>query len=70
MMLIYLILVQVDQAFAVAPIDVAGNIDYKSLCYIITHGDEKEESWIKTNLSFERPQSAILFVNHQAYKQL
>lgn len=42
--LIYLILVQVDQAFAVAPIDVAGNIDYKSLCYIITHGDEKEES--------------------------
>uniref|UniRef100_A0A672MJG4 Myosin regulatory light chain 2, atrial isoform-like n=1 Tax=Sinocyclocheilus grahami TaxID=75366 RepID=A0A672MJG4_SINGR len=35
---------EVDQAFAVAPIDVAGNIDYKSLCYIITHGDEKEES--------------------------
>lgn len=42
--LIYSILFQVDQAFAVAPIDVAGNIDYKSLCYIITHGDEKEES--------------------------
>uniref|UniRef100_A0A4W5KBF2 Myosin, light chain 7, regulatory n=1 Tax=Hucho hucho TaxID=62062 RepID=A0A4W5KBF2_9TELE len=35
---------EVDQAFSVAPIDVAGNIDYKSLCYIITHGDEKEES--------------------------
>uniref|UniRef100_A0A8C4RER4 Myosin, light chain 7, regulatory n=1 Tax=Erpetoichthys calabaricus TaxID=27687 RepID=A0A8C4RER4_ERPCA len=34
----------VEQAFSVAPIDVAGNIDYKSLCYIITHGDEKEES--------------------------
>lgn len=32
--------------FAVAPIDVAGNIDYKSLCYIITHGDEKED-WEK-----------------------
>ncbi|XP_051525960.1 myosin regulatory light chain 2, atrial isoform-like isoform X1 [Xyrauchen texanus] len=35
---------EVDHAFAMAPIDVAGNIDYKSLCYIITHGDEKEES--------------------------
>ncbi|XP_028564681.1 myosin regulatory light chain 2, atrial isoform isoform X3 [Podarcis muralis] len=34
---------EVEQMFAVAPIDVAGNIDYKSLCYIITHGDEKEE---------------------------
>lgn len=29
--------------FAVTPIDVSGNIDYKSLCYIITHGDEKED---------------------------
>ncbi|KAJ8263555.1 hypothetical protein COCON_G00160120 [Conger conger] len=37
-------LFQVDQAYSVAPIDVSGNIDYKSLCYIITHGDEKEES--------------------------
>uniref|UniRef100_A0A3Q3KD34 EF-hand domain-containing protein n=1 Tax=Monopterus albus TaxID=43700 RepID=A0A3Q3KD34_MONAL len=35
---------EVDQAFALAPIDPSGNIDYKSLCYIITHGDEKEES--------------------------
>ncbi|XP_061115460.1 myosin regulatory light chain 2, atrial isoform [Conger conger] len=35
---------EVDQAYSVAPIDVSGNIDYKSLCYIITHGDEKEES--------------------------
>uniref|UniRef100_A0A3B3R7U8 Myosin, light chain 7, regulatory n=1 Tax=Paramormyrops kingsleyae TaxID=1676925 RepID=A0A3B3R7U8_9TELE len=35
---------EVDQAFSVAPIDATGNIDYKSLCYIITHGDEKEES--------------------------
>ncbi|TFJ95012.1 peptide chain release factor 2 [Platysternon megacephalum] len=34
---------QVEQMFAVTPIDVAGNIDYKSLCYIITHGDEKED---------------------------
>ncbi|XP_063304599.1 myosin regulatory light chain 2, atrial isoform isoform X2 [Pelobates fuscus] len=35
---------EVEQMLAVTPIDVAGNIDYKSLCYIITHGDEKEES--------------------------
>ncbi|TKS78358.1 Glucokinase [Collichthys lucidus] len=35
---------EVDQAFALAPIDPTGNIDYKSLCYTITHGDEKEES--------------------------
>uniref|UniRef100_A0A8C6P0J1 Myosin, light chain 7, regulatory n=1 Tax=Nothobranchius furzeri TaxID=105023 RepID=A0A8C6P0J1_NOTFU len=35
---------EVDQAFALAPIDPTGNIDYKQLCYIITHGDEKEES--------------------------
>lgn len=41
---VFLVFPQVEQAFAVAPIDVAGNIDYKSLCYIITHGDEKEES--------------------------
>lgn len=34
---------QVEQLFALTPMDLAGNIDYKSLCYIITHGDEKEE---------------------------
>uniref|UniRef100_A0A8B9QYJ8 Myosin light chain 7 n=1 Tax=Apteryx owenii TaxID=8824 RepID=A0A8B9QYJ8_APTOW len=34
---------EVEQMFAVTPVDVAGNIDYKSLCYIITHGDEKED---------------------------
>ena len=34
---------QVEQRFALTPMDLAGNIDYKSLCYIITHGDEKEE---------------------------
>uniref|UniRef100_H3AZT5 Myosin light chain 7 n=1 Tax=Latimeria chalumnae TaxID=7897 RepID=H3AZT5_LATCH len=34
---------EVEQMFAVSPIDVTGNIDYKSLCYIITHGDEKED---------------------------
>lgn len=36
-------LLQVEQLFALTPMDPAGNIDYKSLCYIITHGDEKEE---------------------------
>ncbi|KAJ1091663.1 hypothetical protein NDU88_004780 [Pleurodeles waltl] len=35
---------EVEQMFAMTPIDVAGNIDYKSLCYIITHGDEKEDA--------------------------
>uniref|UniRef100_A0A4W3HW90 Polymerase (DNA directed), delta 2, regulatory subunit n=1 Tax=Callorhinchus milii TaxID=7868 RepID=A0A4W3HW90_CALMI len=35
---------EVEQVLAVTPIDVAGNLDYKSLCYIITHGDEKEDS--------------------------
>ncbi|KAM6232289.1 myosin regulatory light chain 2, atrial isoform [Spheniscus humboldti] len=34
---------EVEQMFALTPIDVSGNIDYKSLCYIITHGDEKED---------------------------
>ncbi|XP_006106865.1 myosin regulatory light chain 2, atrial isoform [Myotis lucifugus] len=34
---------EVEQMFALTPVDLAGDIDYKSLCYIITHGDEKEE---------------------------
>ncbi|XP_042657342.1 myosin regulatory light chain 2, atrial isoform [Tyto alba] len=34
---------EVEQMFAVTPIDISGDIDYKSLCYIITHGDEKED---------------------------
>jgi len=33
---------QVNQTFEIAPIDVAGNLDYKALCYIITHGQEEE----------------------------
>ncbi|XP_073741136.1 myosin regulatory light chain 2, atrial isoform isoform X2 [Callorhinus ursinus] len=36
-------LAEVEQMFALTPMDLAGDIDYKSLCYIITHGDEKEE---------------------------
>lgn len=34
---------QVEQMFSLTPMDLAGDVDYKSLCYIITHGDEKEE---------------------------
>ncbi|XP_041053199.1 myosin light chain 5-like isoform X2 [Carcharodon carcharias] len=34
---------EADQMFQSSPIDPAGNLDYKSLCYIITHGEEKEE---------------------------
>eukprot|EP00096_Caligus_rogercresseyi_P015868 TRINITY_DN8351_c0_g1_i1.p1 TRINITY_DN8351_c0_g1~~TRINITY_DN8351_c0_g1_i1.p1 ORF type:complete len:170 (+),score=10.99 TRINITY_DN8351_c0_g1_i1:57-566(+) len=33
---------EVDQTFEMAPIDVAGNLDYKALCYVITHGKEEE----------------------------
>uniref|UniRef100_UPI00398EFA8D myosin regulatory light chain 2B, cardiac muscle isoform-like n=1 Tax=Pristiophorus japonicus TaxID=55135 RepID=UPI00398EFA8D len=31
------------QMFAAFPPDVAGNLDYKNLCYIITHGEEKDQ---------------------------
>uniref|UniRef100_A0A8D0FVF9 Myosin light chain 7 n=1 Tax=Strix occidentalis caurina TaxID=311401 RepID=A0A8D0FVF9_STROC len=34
---------EVEQLLAVTPIDISGDIDYKSLCYIVTHGDEKED---------------------------
>ncbi|XP_026855167.1 myosin light chain 5-like [Electrophorus electricus] len=34
---------EVRQMFQSSNIDSAGNLDYKSLCYIITHGEEKEE---------------------------
>lgn len=27
------------------PLDVAGNLDYKNLCYVITHGEDKEQEW-------------------------
>ncbi|XP_002123217.2 myosin regulatory light chain, smooth muscle [Ciona intestinalis] len=33
---------EVEQMFEIAPIDVAGNLDYKALCYVITHGQEEE----------------------------
>eukprot|EP00064_Thunnus_orientalis_P018813 superscaffoldBa00004464_g18919 len=34
---------EVNQMFTNFPLDVAGNLDYKNLCYIITHGEEKEQ---------------------------
>ncbi|KAL4671336.1 hypothetical protein H8959_004045 [Pygathrix nigripes] len=34
---------EVDQMFQFASIDAAGNLDYKALSYVITHGEEKEE---------------------------
>ncbi|NP_001188092.1 myosin light chain 5 [Ictalurus punctatus] len=34
---------EVLQMFQSSNIDTAGNLDYKSLCYIITHGEQQEE---------------------------
>ncbi|XP_037685086.1 myosin light chain 5 [Choloepus didactylus] len=34
---------EVDQMFQFASIDAAGNLDYKALSYVLTHGEEKEE---------------------------
>lgn len=36
-------LLQVDQMLQFATIDAAGNLDYKGLSYVLTHGEEKEE---------------------------
>ncbi|XP_029922786.1 myosin regulatory light chain 2B, cardiac muscle isoform-like [Myripristis murdjan] len=34
---------EVNQMLTNLPLDVAGNLDYKSPCYVITHGEDKEE---------------------------
>uniref|UniRef100_A0A671RCD6 Myosin regulatory light chain 2, skeletal muscle isoform type 2-like n=1 Tax=Sinocyclocheilus anshuiensis TaxID=1608454 RepID=A0A671RCD6_9TELE len=34
---------EMKNLWAAFPPDVAGNIDYKNICYVITHGEEKEE---------------------------
>ncbi|XP_058428480.1 myosin light chain 5 isoform X2 [Marmota monax] len=34
---------EVDQMLEFASIDAAGNLDYKALSYVLTHGEEKEE---------------------------
>ncbi|XP_020371009.1 myosin regulatory light chain 2, ventricular/cardiac muscle isoform-like [Rhincodon typus] len=31
-----------QQMFTAFPPDVSGNLDYKNLCYVITHGEEKD----------------------------
>ncbi|KAM7331812.1 hypothetical protein ACRRTK_008520 [Alexandromys fortis] len=33
---------KVKQMFAAFPPDVCGNLDYRNLCYVITHGEEKD----------------------------
>ncbi|NXC14347.1 MLRB protein, partial [Corythaeola cristata] len=33
---------EIKQMFAAFPPDVSGNLDYKNLCYVITHGEEKD----------------------------
>lgn len=33
---------QVDQMFAAFPPDMSGNLDYKNLVHVITHGEEKD----------------------------
>ncbi|KAM5272236.1 myosin light chain 5 [Ctenodactylus gundi] len=33
---------EVDQMLEFASVDVAGNLDYKALSYVLTHGEEKE----------------------------
>ncbi|XP_002817850.3 myosin regulatory light chain 10 isoform X1 [Pongo pygmaeus] len=33
---------EVKQMFAAFPPDVYGNLDYRNLCYVITHGEEKD----------------------------
>ncbi|OBS58851.1 hypothetical protein A6R68_10048, partial [Neotoma lepida] len=33
---------EIDQMFAAFPPDVTGNLDYKNLVHIITHGEEKD----------------------------
>ncbi|KAK1152958.1 myosin regulatory light chain 2, skeletal muscle isoform [Acipenser oxyrinchus oxyrinchus] len=34
---------EIKNFFTAFPPDVAGNVDYKNVCYVITHGEEKEE---------------------------
>lgn len=33
---------EIEQVMEISPVDVAGNLDYKALCYVITHGQEEE----------------------------
>lgn len=40
-----------EQMFSAFPPDAAGNLDYKNLVYIITHGEEKDQEW---NISLQQ----------------
>ncbi|XP_014117764.1 PREDICTED: myosin regulatory light chain 2, skeletal muscle isoform-like [Pseudopodoces humilis] len=33
---------EIKNMWAAFPPDVAGNVDYKNICYVITHGEDKE----------------------------
>ena len=33
---------ELKQMYDIAPVDASGNVDYKALCYVITHGKEEE----------------------------
>uniref|UniRef100_A0A3B1KDR5 Myosin light chain, phosphorylatable, fast skeletal muscle a n=1 Tax=Astyanax mexicanus TaxID=7994 RepID=A0A3B1KDR5_ASTMX len=41
--LCFLFTSQIKNLWTAFPPDVAGNVDYKNICYVITHGEEKEE---------------------------
>ncbi|XP_043942628.1 myosin regulatory light chain 2, skeletal muscle isoform [Protopterus annectens] len=34
---------EIKNLWAAFPPDVAGNVDYKNICYVITHGEEKDQ---------------------------
>ena len=34
---------QIKNMWAAFPPDVGGNVDYKNICYVITHGDAKDQ---------------------------
>lgn len=34
---------QIKNMWAAFPPDVSGNVDYKNICYVITHGDAKDQ---------------------------
>uniref|UniRef100_A0A3P8T0J5 Myosin light chain, phosphorylatable, fast skeletal muscle b n=1 Tax=Amphiprion percula TaxID=161767 RepID=A0A3P8T0J5_AMPPE len=40
---LYHLMLRMTNLWAAFPPDVAGNVDYKNICYVITHGEEKEE---------------------------
>lgn len=37
------VFLQIKNMWAAFPPDVGGNVDYKNICYVITHGDAKDQ---------------------------